>query len=369
MFSYLHCVRTVTYSLFQRKNPYNIQFMKSLTITAPDDWHLHLRDNEALNRTVPDATHQFQRAIIMPNLIPPITNVSLALAYQERIKAHIPAGRSFTPLMTLYLTNDTTAETVAAAAASDSIYAFKLYPAGATTNSEAGVNRVEHLYPVFEAMQSHNVPLLIHGEITHGDIFDREQQFIETILTPLRAEFPNLRIVLEHITTAAAVDFVLQANDNTAATITVHHLLFERNQLLAGGIKPDYYCLPILKRAEDQQALSAAATSGNKKFFLGTDSAPHSTESKYSACGCAGIYSAHCAIELYAHVFEQAGALDKLEGFASFYGPDFYGLQRNQNQITLLKQVQTIPEVLSFGEQQVTPLWAGQDLKWSLADD
>lgn len=339
---------------------------ETLTITQPDDWHIHLRDGDKLTRTVKDAARQFKRVIVMPNLVPAIDSVAMALNYRQRILQCLPQDTNFDPLMTLYLTDTMTVETIEQAAASPYIQAIKLYPAGATTNSNAGVTNIEHLHPLFDAMQQHNLPLLIHGEVTHGDIFDREAIFIEQVLSPLRNCFPTLKIVLEHITTAVAVDFVLAANNNTAATITPHHLLFERNQLLAGGIKPDYYCLPILKRATDQQALIKAATSGNPHFFLGTDSAPHSRQAKYNACGCAGIYNAHCAIELYAHAFANANALDKLEAFASFNGADFYGLPRNQKQITLQHQENLIPQQLSFGDEDITPLWAGKILDWTL---
>jgi dihydroorotase len=339
---------------------------ETLTFTQPDDWHIHLRDGNKLVRTVGDAARQFQRAIVMPNLVPAIDTVEDALAYRERILQHIPKNCNFEPLMTLYLTDKMSIDTIKKAAASPYIHAIKLYPAGATTNSSQGVTDFADLYPLFAAMEEHQLPLLIHGEVTHSDIFDREALFIEQILMPLRESFPQLKIVLEHITTAAAVDFVMNANEYTAATITPHHLLFDRNQLLVGGIKPDYYCLPILKRAEDRQALIAAATSGNSRFFLGTDSAPHSINSKYSACGCAGIYSAYCAIELYAHVFEQANALDKLEAFASFYGPDFYGLPHNTQQISLQKKTNLIPEKLAFGKEEVIPLWAGKTLNWKI---
>ena len=341
--------------------------MDSLTITQADDWHIHLRDGDKLTRTVADAAQQFSRAIVMPNLSPPITTIAAAEKYRTQIVSHIPAGLSFDPLMTLYLTDDMTTDTIIAAADHPHIHAIKCYPAGATTNSSAGVTDISGLYPLFAVMEQYQLPLLIHGEVTHGDIFDREALFIEHVLTPLRQAFPNLKIVLEHITTALAVDYVLAADEYLAATITPHHLLYDRNQLLAGGLKPDYYCLPILKRATDQHALIKAATSANPKFFLGTDSAPHSLQSKYSACGCAGVYSAHNALEIYAHIFEAAGALDKLESFASFHGPDFYGLSRNTHTVTLTKKAHTVPTHLSFASDVVTPLFAGQTLQWILS--
>jgi dihydroorotase len=338
--------------------------METLTITQPDDWHIHLRDGQALTRTVPDAAAQFNRAIVMPNLTPPVTDIAMAEAYRQRILTHIPEGVDFTPLMSLYLTDTMSVDTLKQAAAHPNIYAVKLYPAGATTNSAAGVTNILGLYPQFEAMQAHGLPLLIHGEVTYGDIFDREAIFVNEILSPLREDFPELKIVLEHITTSEARDFVLAQSSHVAATITPHHLLYDRNQLLAGGLKPDYYCLPILKRVEHQQALMAAATSGDPRFFLGTDSAPHTSSTKYAACGCAGIYNAYSAIELYAQAFAQVNALSKLEAFASFHGPDFYGLPRNGTSITLTQQDWVVPEQLSFAGSQLTPLYAGQTLIW-----
>lgn len=336
-----------------------------ITLTAPDDWHIHLRDGDALRYTVPHASHSFERAIIMPNLVPPVMNDAQALSYKKRIKSHIPAGQQFEPLMVLYLTDKTTAVDIAAAKHAG-VVACKLYPAGATTNSDSGVTAVEKIYPALTAMQEHGLLLLVHGEVTDADIdiFDREAIFIERTLQKLVAQFPDLKIVLEHITTAEAAHFVSESNHNVAATITAHHLLFNRNHMLAGGIRPHYYCLPILKRDTHQQALIDAATSGNSKFFLGTDSAPHAKNKKEAACGCAGSYSAYSAIELYTEVFDRANALDKLEGFASFYGADFYGLQRNTTHITLEKTPWKMPEELVFGEDSLVPVFAGETLNW-----
>lgn len=336
-----------------------------ITLTAPDDWHIHLRDGDALRYTVPHASHSFERAIIMPNLVPPIMNDAQALHYKERIKSHIPAGQQFEPLMVLYLTDNTSAADIAAAKHAG-VVACKLYPAGATTNSDSGVTSVEKIYPALTAMQEHKLLLLVHGEVTDADIdiFDREAIFIERTLQKLVAQFPDLKIVLEHITTAEAAHFVSESNHNVAATITAHHLLFNRNHMLAGGIRPHYYCLPILKRDTHQQALIDAATSGNSKFFLGTDSAPHAKNKKEAACGCAGSYSAYSAIELYTEVFDRANALDKLEGFASFYGADFYGLQRNTTHITLEKTPWKMPEELVFGDDSLVPVFAGETLNW-----
>ncbi|MCP5177871.1 MAG: dihydroorotase [Moraxellaceae bacterium] len=340
--------------------------MTQLTITRPDDWHIHLRDGVALNNTVADVARYFGRAICMPNLVPPVKTTQEALAYYERIKAATPSHSSFEPLMVLYLTDNTDAADIAVAKASGKVKAVKLYPAGATTNSHAGVTSLEKVYPVLEQMAEHGMPLLVHGEVTHADIdiFDREKVFIDTILMPLTQRFPSLKIVLEHITTADAVQFVQQANDNIAATITAHHLLFNRNHMLVGGIRPHYYCLPILKRQTHQQALLTAATSGNPKFFLGTDSAPHAIGAKEAACGCAGSYTAHAAIELYAEAFEQMNALDKLEGFASLYGADFYGLPRNTDTITLVKEAWQVPDNYAFGQSVVVPIKAGDSIAW-----
>ena len=342
--------------------------MQNLTITRPDDWHLHLRDGAALQAVLPDTVRQFARAIVMPNLKPPVRTVADAAAYRDRIIAAIPAGQQFEPLMTLYLTDNTTPEDIVAAKASQFVKAVKYYPAGATTNSDFGVTDIRKCDRVFEAMQQVDLPLLLHGEVTHQavDVFDREKVFIEEHLIPLKSRFPNLRVVLEHITTADAVQFVL-ATDNIAATITPQHLLFSRNILFKGGIRPHFYCLPILKRETHRQALVQAATSGNPKFFLGTDSAPHPRDRKESDCGCAGCYSALHALELYAEVFESADALDKLEAFASFYGPDFYQLPRNTEQITLTKTTWRIPDEVPFVESGLVPLWAGQELTWQMA--
>lgn len=342
---------------------------QTLTITRPDDWHIHLRDNAALINTVNDAARQFSRAIIMPNLVPPVRNSDEAGSYRQRILAARPANSDFTPLMTLYLTDQTTVACIHQAHDSGFVYAAKLYPAGATTNSDSGVTALEHIYPALEAMSEVGMPLLVHGEVTDDgvDIFDREQRFIDQQLSVLVSRFPQLKIVMEHITTADAVEFVSAAGEQVAATITPHHLLFNRNHMLVGGIKPHYYCLPILKRNRHQQALLQAATSGNPKFFLGTDSAPHARHSKENACGCAGCYSAFAAIELYAEAFERHGTLDKLEGFASHFGADFYGLPRNSNRITLVREPWQVPDELDFGEQRLVPLCAGETLNWRLA--
>ncbi len=341
--------------------------MQKLTITRPDDWHLHLRDGAALKAVLPHTVRQFARAIIMPNLRPPVRSVADAAAYRDRIIAAIPAGKRFEPLMTLYLTDNTSSAEIHAAKASPFIKAVKYYPAGATTNSDFGVTDIRKCDRVFEAMQQVDMPLLLHGEVNdkNVDVFDREKVFIEKQLLPLKQRFPNLRVVLEHITTSDAVQFVLVAN-NMAATITPQHLLFNRNSLFKGGIRPHFYCLPILKREEHRQALLQAATSGNPKFFLGTDSAPHSRDSKENSCGCAGCYSALHAMELYAEVFEHADALDKLEAFASFYGPDFYQLPRNTEQITLTKTTWRIPDEVPFIESGLVPLWAGQEMTWQI---
>lgn len=341
--------------------------MSTLTITRPDDWHVHLRDGEALNNTVADISRYFGRAIIMPNLVPPVTNAELATQYHQRIMAANPS-KQFQPLMVLYLTDNTTAEDIKAAKASGIVYAAKLYPAGATTNSSSGVTNVDNIAPVLAAMEEVNMPLLVHGEVTDHDIdiFDREAIFIDTILRPLVAKYPTLKIVLEHITTKNAVDFVKEASDNVAATITVHHLLFNRNHMLVGGIRPHFYCLPILKRNTHQHALIEAATSGSEKFFLGTDSAPHPQGAKEAACGCAGAYTAHAAIELYAEAFEQAGALDKLEGFASLNGPKFYNLPVNSDKITLVKQAWNVPATMAFGGDVVVPIRADETIAWQV---
>ena len=342
--------------------------MKTITITRPDDWHLHVRNGAVLKAVLPYTAKQFARAIIMPNLKPPVTTVAQALAYRELILLALPAEADFTPLMTLYLTGSTSTNEIKSAAQSEHVHAFKLYPAGATTNSDSGVADIKAIYPLLAAMEKYDIPLLIHGEVTdeHCDIFDRERVFVDTSLTNIADNFPGLRIVVEHATTLEAVQFVQAAGANIAATITPQHLLFNRNALLASGIKPHYYCLPILKREPHRLALIAAAASGNPKFFLGTDSAPHLTSLKESSCGCAGCFSAHAALELYTEAFEQAGALDKLEGFASFYGADFYRLPRNSGTVTLEKTNWRIPS--SYGEigNTITPLKAGEELSWKM---
>lgn len=341
--------------------------MTTLTITRPDDWHVHLRDNAALTTTVPDISRYFGRAIVMPNLVPPVTNAEKAQAYYDRIMAAQPEPH-FTPLMVLYLTDQTTPEDIFAAKESGIVYAAKLYPAGATTNSSSGVTNIDNITSVLAALEEAGMLLLIHGEVTDAeiDIFDREAKFIEDTLRPLVAKFPNLKIVLEHITTKDAAEFVASAGDNIAATITAHHLLYNRNHMLAGGIRPHYYCLPILKRNIHQDALIKAATSGSAKFFLGTDSAPHPQHAKESSCGCAGSYTAHAAIELYAEVFEAEGALDKLEAFASLNGPKFYGLPVNQDKITLTKEAWDVPETLAFGDDVVVPIRANEQIQWKV---
>jgi dihydroorotase len=338
---------------------------ETLTLIRPDDWHIHLRDGQALSTTVVDAARTFQRAIIMPNLVPPVLNAEQAMAYKDRILAARPQGSNFDPLMVIYLTDNTTPEQIAAAKAAG-VVACKLYPAGATTNSDSGVTDLRKVYPALEAMQEYGIRFLMHGEVTDSDIdiFDREKVFIDRTLIGLEREFPELKMVLEHITTKDAAEFVAGAGDHIAATITAHHLLFNRNHMLAGGIRPHYYCLPILKRDIHQQALIKAATSGSHKFFLGTDSAPHAKDKKEAACGCAGAYTAMHAIELYAEAFEDAGALDKLEGFASCFGPDFYGLPRNTDTITLSRTEWQIPDTIKLGGEDMVPLQAGETLRW-----
>ncbi|MCO1334172.1 dihydroorotase [Microbulbifer sp. OS29] len=340
---------------------------EQITLRAPDDWHIHLRDGAALERTVPDAARQFRRAIVMPNLVPPVTDAESATAYKERICAQIPAGTPFEPLMVIYLTDKTDAAIIRQAHAAG-IIAAKLYPAGATTNSDSGVTDITNIYSALEEMQTCGMKLLVHGEVTTSDIdiFDREHVFIEKTLSRLVDDFPTLKVVFEHITTAQAAEFVQGAREGVAATITAHHLLYNRNHMLVGGIQPHFYCLPILKRGYHQNALIEAATSGNPKFFLGTDSAPHARHKKEHACGCAGCYTAYSAIELYAEVFERAGKLDKLEGFASEFGPDFYELPRNQDTITLAKSPWTLPEKLAMGGENLIPLAAGETLNWQL---
>lgn len=340
---------------------------QQLTLLRPDDWHIHLRDGAVLTRTVGDAAAQFARAIVMPNLVPPVMNTEQALAYKARIQAARPAGNHFEPLMVLYLTDNTDPAEIAKAKAAG-ITACKLYPAGATTNSASGVTDLKKIYPVLEAMENAGMHFLLHGEVTDSsiDIFDREKEFLDRTFSPVVKNFPSLKMVLEHITTADAAEFVAAAPANVAATITAHHLLYNRNHMLAGGIRPHYYCLPILKRGTHQQALIKAATSGSPKFFLGTDSAPHAKDKKEAACGCAGSYTAYAAIELYAEAFEDANALDKLEGFASHFGADFYGLPRNTDTITLVKKEWQVPDTLTFNEQPLVPLRAGETLHWQL---
>ena len=339
-----------------------------LTLTRPDDWHLHVRDGDSLASVVPHTARQFGRAIIMPNLRPPVTTTALARDYHARICAAIPAGADFTPLMTLYLTDNTTAEEIHTARASGLVQAVKLYPAGATTHSDAGVTDIANTHDALEAMQETGMPLLVHGEVTgtQVDVFDREKQFIQQHLAPLCERFPRLRVVLEHVTTRDGVEFVRQAGDNVAATLTAHHLLLNRNAMFAGGMRPHAYCLPVLKRETHREALLEAATSGNQKFFLGTDSAPHARDQKESACGCAGIYTAHAALELYAQAFEEAGALDRLEGFASHFGPDFYRLPRNTATLTLEKTDWQVPDSYPLGDRSVVPLFAGETLHWRM---
>jgi dihydroorotase len=350
--------------------------MDTLTLIRPDDWHLHLRDGDALRAVVAASARQFARAIVMPNLKPPVTTVAQATAYRDRILAALresagedPRCAGFEPLMTLYLTDRTPPDEIRRAADSGVVHAVKLYPAGATTNAEAGVTAMAALAPTLEAMQRTGLPLLIHGEVTDAavDLFDREQVFIDTVLVPMRRDFPGLRVVFEHITTKEAADYVTQADGAIAATVTAHHLLYERNALFKGGLRPHWYCLPVLKRESHRRALLAAASSGNPRFFLGTDSAPHAKHLKEHACGCAGCYTAPHAIELYAAAFEQAGALDRLEGFASLHGPDFYRLPRNTERVVLERDPWVVPQALPFGEGQIVPLAAGETLGWRLA--
>ena len=339
-----------------------------LKITRPDDWHLHLRDGALMKSVLPDTARQFARAIVMPNLRPPVTTVAQAREYRSRILSALPAGAKFDPLMTLYLTDHTSAAEIRNAKQSGIVHAVKLYPAGATTNSDAGVTDLRKTYAALEELQRCGLPLLVHGEVTDSniDIFDREAVFIERVLQPLLKDLPELRVVFEHITTNNAAQFVANAPDSIAATITAHHLLYNRNAMLVGGIRPHYYCLPVLKRETHREALVKAAISGNKKFFLGTDSAPHAQHTKENSCGCAGCYTAHAAIELYAEAFEAENALDKLEGFASFYGADYYGLPRNKESITLRNKEWQIPASLGFGEHLLVPLRAGEKMKWTL---
>ncbi|MBA3032766.1 MAG: dihydroorotase [Gammaproteobacteria bacterium] len=344
--------------------------MQTLTLTRPDDWHLHLRDGAVMQAVLPDTARRFARAIVMPNLRPPVTSVAQAEAYRDRIIAAIPAGMSFAPLMTLYLTDNLPADEIDRIKDSGFVHAVKLYPAGATTNSDAGVTDLAKCRPTLARMEKLGVPLLMHGEVTDPaiDIFDREAVFIERMLAPLLRELPALKVVLEHITTRDGAAFVRDSGTNVAATITAHHLLLNRNALFAGGIRPHHYCLPVLKRETHRQALIDAATSGNPKFFLGTDSAPHAQSAKEAACGCAGCYTAHAGIELYAEVFEAVGALDRLEAFASFHGADFYGLPRNRDTITLRRETWSVPATLPYPDGEVLiPLRAGEPVAWRLS--
>lgn len=344
--------------------------MQTLTLIRPDDWHLHLRDGDALAAVVAHTAERFGRAIVMPNLRPPVTTTAQALAYRERILAALPAESRFAPLMTLYLTDNTAPEEIDRARDTDCVVAAKLYPAGATTNSDAGVTAIERIYPVLDRMQARGLVLCVHGEVTHGevDVFDREKVFIDEVLAPLVRRFPALKVVFEHITTADAADFVSEAGPTVAATITAHHLLLNRNAMLVGGIRPHHYCLPVLKRETHRKALVRAATSGSPRFFLGTDSAPHARGAKETACGCAGCYTAHAGIELYAEVFDAAAALDRLEAFASLNGPAFYGLPPNADSITLVRDAWQVPEHYPYLEgDPLVPLRAGAAVAWRLA--
>jgi dihydroorotase len=343
--------------------------MDELTITRPDDWHLHLRDGDHMRAVVGDTARRFARAIVMPNLRPPVTTTELALAYRQRILAALPAGSALQPLMTLYLTDNTRPVEIAKARASGAVYAVKYYPAGATTNSDSGVTDVRRCDDTLQAMADTGMPLLVHGEVTDPavDVFDRERVFIERVLMPLVERFPRLKVVMEHITTTEAVQFVTAATDRVAATITAHHLLLNRNAIFQGGIRPHHYCLPVLKRESHRQALIGAAVSGNPKFFLGTDSAPHARHTKETSCGCAGLYTAHAGIELYAEAFDAAQALDKLERFASFFGADFYGLPRNRERVTLRRVAWQVPADVAFGADRLVPMRAGAQVQWTLA--
>ena len=345
-----------------------IETPDSITITRPDDWHLHLRDGAALADVLPHTARQFARAIVMPNLKPPVTTTAAAAAYRDRILAALPEGMGFEPLMTLYLTNNTDPDEIRRAQDSGFIHAVKLYPAGATTNSDAGVTDLRNCYKVLEVMQEVGMPLLVHGEVTDSDIdlFDREAVFIERVMRPLRRDMPVLKVVFEHITTKEAAQYVAEAEGPIAATITAHHLLYNRNELFKGGIRPHYYCLPVLKREEHRLALVTAATSGDERFFLGTDSAPHAVHTKYAACGCAGCYTALHAMEMYTEAFAQAGALDQLEAFASFNGPAFYNLPRNEGTITLKREAWTLPQTVPMGDAALVPLNAGEPLNWKM---
>ena len=342
--------------------------MSRVTIARPDDWHLHLRDGDYLRAVLPDSARRFARAIVMPNLKPPVTTTEMALRYRERILSALPDGMKFEPLMTLYLTDGTTGDEIRRAKQSGVVHAVKYYPAGATTNSESGVTELSKREDALAAMEECGLPLLVHGEVTfpNVDIFDREKIFIDRVLIPVLQKFSRLRVVFEHITTREAVRFVLASPPRVAATITAHHLLLNRNALFSGGIRPHHYCLPILKRDEDRQALIQVAVSGNPKFFLGTDSAPHARHTKEAECGCAGMYTAHAGIELYAEIFGAANALDKLEGFASIFGPNFYGLPRNQDKITLVKEVWSVPRDLPFHKDTLVPFRAGGTVNWRM---
>jgi len=342
--------------------------MSRITIIRPDDWHLHLRDGDHLRAVLPDTAKRFARAIVMPNLKTPVTTTEMALSYRERIVAALPAGTRFEPLMTLYLTDSTTADEIRRAKQSGVVHGIKYYPAGATTNSGSGVTELGKCEGAFAAMEEHDLPLLVHGEVTYPnvDIFDREKIFIDRLLVPVLQKFSRLRVVFEHITTREAVRFVTATPPRIAATITAHHLLLNRNALFSGGLRPHHYCMPILKREEDRQALIQAATSGNQKFFLGTDSAPHARDTKEAACGCAGVYTAHAGIELYAEVFGAHNSLERLEGFASIFGPNFYGLPRNQDKITLVKEMWNVPETLPFHGDALVPFRAGGTVSWRM---
>ncbi|MCC6473760.1 MAG: dihydroorotase [Burkholderiales bacterium] len=351
--------------------------MNSITLARPDDWHLHLRDGDALASALPHSARRFARAIVMPNLKPPVTSVEAARAYRSRITAalaaaiasgELPAGARFEPLMTLYLTDRTSPREIALAKSSGFVHAVKYYPAGATTHSEAGVSALEHALPALEAMQRHDLPLLIHGEVTDPavDVFDRERVCVETLVAHIVERFPDLRVVLEHASTREAVAFVAAARPRVAATLTAHHLLYNRGALFQGGLRPHYYCLPVLKREPHRRALVAAATGGSPRFFLGTDSAPHPRGLKENACGCAGCFTAHAALELYAEAFDAAGALERLEGFASHHGPDFYGLPRNKDTVTLVRERWAAPDELPFGGETLVPLRSAEDLLWRM---
>lgn len=341
---------------------------RTLTLCRPDDWHVHLRDGPALAAVVPDTARRFARAVVMPNLLPPVTTTGQAVAYRDRVLAALPPGMGFEPLMTLYLTDATPAQEIGRARASGVVHAVKLYPAGATTHSDAGVTRIERTYPTLEAMAASGMPLLVHGEVADPavDVFDRERVFLDRVLAPLLERFPTLRVVLEHVTTREGVELVRTGPDTLAATITAHHLLLTRNAMFLGGIRPHHYCLPVVKREADRLALVEAATGGHPRFFLGTDSAPHPRRRKESRCGPAGIYTAHAALELYAEAFEAVGALDRLEAFASFHGPDFYGLPRNTARVSLARRPWTVPESLPLGDDELVPLRAGERVDWTL---